>query len=93
MKPMTKAQKLHAARVSQLGCLVCANNGWPDTPAEIHHLFGGGRVRKHEDIIPLCDWHHRNGQYGTAIHAGRKEWERLYGTQDQLLEQVKELLK
>ncbi len=93
MKPMTKAQKLHADRVAQVGCIACYNLRWIDTPAEIHHLFGGGRVRKHENIIPLCDRHHRNGGYGVAIHAGRKEWENRYGTQDQLLEQVQELLK
>jgi len=88
MKPMTKIQKEHAEKVADLGCIVCANNGWYDTPAEIHHINGGSNTRSHDRILPLCEWHHRNGQYGTAIHAGRKIWEEVYGTQ----QEVEELL-
>lgn len=93
MKPMTRQQKHYAARVASLNCVACMNNGIPDSTAEIHHLTGGGRVRKHENIIPLCAIHHRNGGYGIAIHAGRQTWECEHGTQESLLEQVQELLK
>ena len=37
------------------------------------------------DTIPLCPHHHRTGGYGTAIHAGRKGFERNFGTETDLL--------
>jgi len=92
MKPMTKSQKEHAGKVADLGCIVCYNLRWPETPAEIHHLNGGFITRSHEKIIGLCPRHHRNGGYEVAIHAGRKAWEKRYGTQQELLIQVEELL-
>jgi hypothetical protein len=42
--------------------------------------------------IPLCPNHHQNGGYGVALHAGQREWEKRYGSEEALLEQVKELL-
>lgn len=32
--------------------------------------------------------HHQTGGYGIALHAGRAEWERRYGTQFELLEEI-----
>ena len=83
----TKAQKRHMMRVADLGCLICA------MPAEIHHCgtyMGGGR--DHDKILGLCPAHHRTGGYGVAIHAGKKEWERLYGTELDLLAETNKRL-
>ena len=33
--------------------------------------------------------HHQTGGYGVALHAGRAEWERRYGTQFELMEWIK----
>lgn len=41
--------------------------------------------------IPLCPLHHQTGGYGVAIHAGQKRWEELYGTEEKLLHQVREI--
>ena len=95
-KPPTKAESAHMARVAELGCLPCRNNGFPNTPAECHHIrhqVGVGRRSSHYETIPLCDFHHRNGNYGEAIHAGKAAWEERFGTELQLLEQTRELLK
>ena len=40
------------------------------------------------DVIPLCPLHHRNGNHGEAIHAGRRTWEAKFGTELELMEQA-----
>ncbi|MCF8585042.1 Ref family protein [Enterobacter asburiae] len=88
---MKKADSLHLSRVAALGCIVCRNHNLGETPAEIHHIrTGQGTSQRadHRKSIPLCHMHHRSGGYGVAIHAGRKQWERNFGTELQLLEQV-----
>ena len=91
----TKAEKLHLSRVAALGCIVCHNLDYLDSPAEIHHprRFGSaGKKASHLDAIPLCPPHHRTGGYGVAIHAGQKTWEERFGTELELLDQVRRLL-
>jgi 5-methylcytosine-specific restriction endonuclease McrA len=91
-KPATKAEREHMGVVAGLCCVVCRNLRLGDSPAEVHHvryLAGGGQRSGNMDTIPLCPAHHRLGGYGVAIHAGQEEWERLYGTEAELLEQVK----
>ena len=92
---MKKAEKEHLARVASLGCIVCRNLGFFETPATIHHIRAGqgmGQRASHNEVIPLCPGHHQHGGHGVAIHAGQKIFEAKYGTEEQLLEQVRELL-
>lgn len=92
---MKAAERRHLGLVAGLGCIVCLNNGFPETSAEIHHPRAGqgmGQRASHFDAIPLCHTHHRTGGHGVAIHAGQKTWEEKYGTERELLEQVKKLL-
>lgn len=42
--------------------------------------------------IPLCCIHHRLGKHGVAFHSGQKAFESNFGTELELLEQVKGLL-
>lgn len=87
--------KVYMGLVAELGCIVCRNMGFPDSPAEVHHIKSGvgmGQKSSNFDVIPLCPVHHRNGDYGTAYHRGPKEFEKRYGTELKLLEQTKELL-
>lgn len=88
----TKATKQHMSAVADLSCVVCRNEGLGKTPAELHHprfLAGGGQKSSDMDVIPLCPNHHRLGGYGVAYHAGPQEWERRYGTEEELLEQTR----
>ena len=80
--------------VASLGCIVCRNNGYYDTPSEIHHIGNGTMGKKASDdkTIPLCFLHHRGGGYGVAVHAGRKAFESNFGTEQKLLKQVIALL-
>ncbi len=87
----TAADKRHMGRVADLGCIVCLNNGYPDTPAEFHHSTTE-TPRNNMKGIPLCPWHHRTGGYGNALHAGKKFWQSGHGTELELLEQVDLLL-
>jgi hypothetical protein len=91
-KPATKAEREHMGVVAGLYCIVCRNLQLGESPAEVHHvrfLAGGGQRAGNLETIPLCPRHHRIGGYGVAFHAGRKEWERKYGTEADLLDQVK----
>ncbi len=79
----TKSESAHMDRVQELSCLIC------QMPAEIHHCFtsmGGGR--NHMKVIPLCPKHHRTGGYGVALHAGKKEFAKKYGTEIELIDKV-----
>lgn len=84
---MTKAEKQHKQRVSELGCSVCMHifGNHPPGEVELHHLRSGGWGKgDYKTLMPLCYEHHR-GQFG--IHGmGTKAFEKNYGiTQQELL--------
>ena len=86
---MSKDEKQHYNRLSAFGCAVCHRMGFGKSMAEIHHIrsAAGLAQRSHWSLaIPLCPLHHRTGSYGIAYHAGRKEWEKRYGTEAEILE-------
>ena len=92
---MNKREKEHLSKVASIGCIVCLNQRNEGTPAEIHHIRSGQGISQRAsnyESIPLCHAHHRTGGYGVAIHSGRKEFERLHGTEYELLEQVRSLI-
>ncbi len=94
-KTATKAEREHMAKVAGLGCIACLNLSFPDSPASIHHIttgIGMGQRASHYQTIPLCPEHHQHGGVGVAIHASKSLWEGVYGTELQLLEQVRGML-
>ena len=80
-------------RVAALGCCVCWREWQVMSPAAIHHTDGKTKPGAHFKVLPLCAQHHQHGGYGVALHAGRAEWERRFGTQTELLQWVDERLK
>jgi len=77
------------AEVASLGCAICGR------PAQVHPVYVPGlgiRANHIGGTFPLCPDHHLDGGYGVAIHAGRKHWVAIYGTEQQFLEEVKSLL-
>lgn len=88
---MKKAEKEHLQKVAELGCVACERIGFSGSPAEIHHIGNGamGKRASNFEVIPLCPTHHRTGGYGVAVHAGRKEWEKNFGTEKELLNVVR----
>ena len=94
MAKPTALDKRHFAKVVSLGCIVCKNMDYDDTPCEIHHIYNGalGKKAGNDKVIPLCPIHHRTGGHMIAVHSGREIWEIIFGTEKELLEQVKGLL-
>ncbi len=87
---MTEDDKQHLDNVASMGCIVCCNLGLGETPAEIHHIGNGtmGKKAGNHEVIPLCHIHHRTGNNGVAVHAGRKSFEANFGTEQELLAQT-----
>lgn len=96
---MSAKSERHMARVAALGCIACKNLGFPDTPAIVHHprdgALGSAGAKKASDFfaIPLCPTHHQGHGAGVSYHDAPEQWERLYGTQIELLAQVLEELE
>ncbi len=91
MSKTTAADKRHMSKIAGLGCIVCSNLGYMDSPAEVHHIrHGAGMGQKSKECIPLCHKHHRTGGYGVAFHAGRMIFEANFGTELELLRRVNE---
>jgi len=88
---MTKDEKKHYDKVARLGCILCRQFGFKDTPAEIHHIRRFGGLRENTEVIPLCPEHHRGN---TGVHGlGAKGFERRYNlTQENLLTFTERLL-
>lgn len=92
---MTKTEREHIIRVTKLGCIACRKKGHFTPQVEIHHVRMGngmGQRASHFDVLPLCHVHHRTGGHRVAFHAGRHTWEAEFGTEAELLEQVKQEL-
>lgn len=80
--------------LQQIGCIVCLNEERGVSPPDIHHVHQNGNRRvSHLHTIPLCPLHHRSGhntkEY-VSRHPWKKEFERRYGTEWELLEQVQQ---
>ena len=82
----TKAEKAHMTAVAALGCVVCRRDLGVYSPCGIHHTDGKTKPGAHMLVLPLCSAHHQTGGYGVAFHAGKAEWEKRYGTQQELLD-------
>ena len=89
----TKEEKEWMDQISQLGCIVCHREFWIETPAEVHHIAGKVKIGSHFATIPLCYEHHRSGrndEKATSRHPFKREFEKRYGTQTELLQATKE---
>lgn len=93
---MKKDERLHYAKLTTLGCIVCIKEGHGFSMPEIHHLRTGAGMGQKSDwknAIPLCPQHHRLGGHGVAIHAGQKTFHENYGTELELLELTRTYLE
>lgn len=101
----TKKEAEWIVAVKEGPCLACLLQGYRREGCDAHHLLSGGRRRGHLFTIGLCEWHHRgvtqglNGpmiwrmQYGPSLMDGSKLFRDAYGTDDELLEAQRRLLK
>jgi hypothetical protein len=85
---MSAKASRHMGRVAALGCIVCRQLGYGYSPAQAHHIkeeCGAGQRQSDYLTIPLCPTHHTDGGPGVAYHAGFRQFERIYGTELDLL--------
>lgn len=84
-KHRTASQTERWNRIRALGCIICGQ------PAAIHHCGTGSGGRKdHSKVLPLCHTHHQGLD---GIHTlGRKLWQERYGTEEELIERVNNLI-
>jgi len=81
--------------ICQLGCIVCRLHLDCETPAEVHHIDGKTKPEAHLKTIPLCFHHHREGVNNDTYvsrHPYKAEFVKRYGTEEELLQRVKEVL-
>jgi hypothetical protein len=71
----TAKEKRHMDKVSQLGCIVCRNQGNLFVPSEIHHTQGKTKVNAHFLVLPLCFQHHREGTMN-GLWVSRHPWKK-----------------
>jgi hypothetical protein len=104
-----KAREHRFRRLKEMGCIASWLDGRPNVPAEIHHLNLGGRAgnkrRGDEFTIPLSAWHHRGEPlpgrtatqmtliYGPSLARESRAFRQRYGTDDQLLSKVNDLIR
>lgn len=94
---MTKAEKEHWDKVADLGCIACRIDGYRNMLVSIHHTDGRTKAGAHMRVLPLCAGHHQDGTGNDknmiAIHPYKRKFCEKYGSQQELLELVNELLK
>ena len=81
--------------ISTLGCIVCRVHYDCESPAEIRHIDGKTKAGAHMNTIPLCYRHHREGVNNdmyVSRHPYKTEFVKRYGTEEELLQKVKDLL-
>ena len=82
--------------LTEMGCIVCLNEMGVKSPPDIHHILKNGQRVDDFHTIPLCPSHHRlgaNNEECVSRHPWKKEFEKRYGTEWELFEQVKERAK
>lgn len=81
-------------RILSLGCIVCRNEYKIFSPAEFHHAHGPDKTRIGPEVgLPLCWRHHRSGIRGESRHPYKAAWEKRFGKETDLYQQVLKLLE
>ena len=87
-KVKTKAEKERLQTIAEMPCYACFQDGL-EVASEVHHIrthTGLGLRPSHFATIPLCPQHHRHGK--VSVHLGKVEFEKKYGTQEEILKKV-----
>lgn len=89
----TKAEKEYQDRIAQVGCIACRHDGIYTPHVSIHHIKGRTLPGAHLKVLPLCGPHHQQDDTSgvIAVHPNKARFEREYGSQLELLDEVKKL--
>ena len=91
---MTNKETLWHAKVRDLGCIVCRLFHGEQSDGDIHHVLNGSKRAGEMFVICLCPTHHRSGRNNpeyVSRHPWRREFEKRYGTEQELLQQTEQL--
>ena len=104
MKPATKAETAHMAKVAAYGCIICRwFMGGIRSEAHVHHMLTkGGKRMGHFYTLGLCPSHHEGHGVTNAMRRvgivprsdSQRTFEKAYGmTEAQMLERLQKELK
>jgi hypothetical protein len=88
----TKEEARWMDQIVEYGCIACRIDGHAHRPTVPHHILRGQRRLGHLFTLPLCDpGHHQGGEPDglLSFHPWKAQFEARYGTQFELLAQVK----
>lgn len=94
-KAANNQEKAWMSAICELGCICCRNELGIFSPAMPHHLEGKTKEGAHYKTIPLCFQHHQSGKNDAqcvSVHPYKAQFEKRYGSQEDLLQQVQELV-
>lgn len=105
LAPMNAEDRARRERCVMIGCIACLmdGNGWCG-PVEYHHLIVCGERAGHRDGVPLGLWHHQGTSigtrsrdvmtllYGPSLKHHKREFHARYGSDQQLLDYIDDLL-
>ena len=88
-KRPNKVERERLKTIGEMPCYACFQDGKGEVPSEVHHIrkhTGMGLRPSHFDTIPLCSGCHRTNKI--SVHLGKREFEKRYGTEQEILEKV-----
>ena len=88
----TKSERQWMNAICQIGCIVCRNEYGVFSPAVPHHMDGKTKEGAHLKTIPLCGAHHQTGEGCISRHPYKARFEAEYGTEEELLEQCRDII-
>lgn len=84
-KQPTKLERDWMARIADLGCVACEQDGI-SSPASVHHIVQGNRRLGHLFTLPLCYLHHQgDGRQVPSVHFTKRTFVLQYGSELELL--------
>lgn len=97
-RPVTPEEKAMWDRLAtEIGCVACMKHGQFNTHVSIHHVDGRTKPGCHQLVLPLCAPHHQQHDadpaHRVAVHPNKARFEKLYGTQEELMALCAELLE
>jgi hypothetical protein len=81
--------------IVEFGCIACWLDGFPSRPPAVHHILRGNQRMGHLHSLPLCDpGHHQSGQPLGLVsrHPWKTRFEEKYGTEQELLQRLRQML-
>lgn len=92
----TAEEKRWMDKAGQVGCIACRQLGVYQPEVSLHHIDGRTKSGAHLRTIPLCGAHHQGGDGSgvfVSVHPWKRRFEETFGTQEELLAQVQEIVK